>query len=328
MSNTVHIAVDAMGGDQGPRLAGSASLQFLSSHPQVKLTLLGDYEQIKSVVGDEPQISIVDVPDVVTMADKPAFALRNKRHSSMARAIEMVAEGDAHACVSAGNTGALMAFGLRQLGTIEGVDRPAICKAVPAKGGRCFVLDLGANLDCSPENLTQFAILGSALAKVCGVAKPRVGVLNVGKESQKGTKIQQQCLALIEANPSLHCVGFTEGNDIYSGNVDVVVCDGFSGNVVLKASEGAANFLCDSLQAELSRGLANKLLASLMRPVLNRWAMSFDPASFNGAAFLGLNGVLVKSHGYTSQKGFVSALVVAKDQVLQGLVERIATSVS
>lgn len=326
MSNSVHIAVDAMGGDLGPRSTVAASLKFLSLYPNCQLSLVGQLSSFQSDLQAHPRLQLIDVPDVVTMADKPGFALRNKQSSSMAKAVAMVAAAEADACVSAGNTGALMAFALRQVGTLDGIVRPAICKAVPTEKGKCLVLDLGANLHCDAEQLQQFAVLGSVMARTMGIERPRIGVLNVGKEAQKGLEVHRQVKAFLETMPGVESLGFVEGNDIYSGRVDVVVCDGFSGNVVLKASEGAVHLLQNSLREVLHTNWLYRLLGYFLQPLFRRWQEKFDPAQYNGAALLGLRGIVIKSHGHAGEQGFLSALKVANEQASAGLLQQISAA--
>lgn len=328
MSSLVHIAIDAMGGDSGPRLCISAALKFAELNPSVQLTLVGDRQQLTSIQSSLPhQIQIIPVDEQVKMTDRPSSALRHKRNSSMAVAVQMVADGKAHACVSAGNTGALMAFGLHLVGTMPGIERPAICKAVPTRTGSCWILDLGANLECHAENLRQFAVMGDALARVAGVTAPRVALLNVGIEAQKGKSLQQEAAHLLESQDNLNFTGFIEAGDIYRGGADVVVCDGFTGNVLLKASEGVADLLRDSLKQAFVGHLGFKLAAWFARPVLKKWAGRYDPARLNGASLLGLKGIVVKSHGTTTEEGFLAALNVAYEQALNGIVDRIAAAV-
>jgi fatty acid/phospholipid synthesis protein PlsX len=318
-----------MGGDSGPRLCISAALKFARLHPSVRLTLIGDRDQLSADVSSfSSQINILPAEVQVEMQEQPGKALRHKRESSMALAVKMVATGEADACVSGGNTGALMAFGLHLLGTMPGIERPAICKAVPSKDGVCWVLDLGANLECSAEHLRQFACMGTALAKLNGVASPRVALLNVGVENQKGRELEQETAALLKAQPGMNFIGFVEGGDIYRGLADVVVCDGFTGNALLKASEGAAELLQNSLKNTFQITIAGRLAAWLARPVLRSWISRYDPARLNGASLLGLSGVVVKSHGSASESGFIAALNVAREQAAHRIIDTMAAAVA
>ncbi len=318
-----------MGGDTGPRPCVYGALNFLRQHPSVRLTMIGDPDQLQSLVPQWPeQITILSAHDQVTMSDRPGTALRQKRQSSMAMAVQLVATEEANACVSAGNTGALMAFGLHLLGTMPGIERPAICKAVPTATGVCWVLDLGANLDCSAENLHQFALMGAALARLNGVERPRIALLNVGAEAQKGRELQQQAAKLVSRLDSIDFGGFIEGGDIYRGEADVVVCDGFTGNVLLKTSEGVAELLQLSLRQVFQQSPWSRLLGWLVRPSLSVWAKRYNPARYDGASFLGLNGVVVKTHGATSEAGFSAALSVAYEQVANRIVDSISMAIS
>lgn len=318
-----------MGGDSGPRLCVSAALKFARSNPSVKLTLVGDRHLLHDGASALPQqIAILPSDESVHMSERPASALRHKRESSMALAVRMVAEGHADACVSGGNTGALMAFGLHLIGTMPGIERPAICKALPGRSGVCRVLDLGANLECSAEHLRQFACMGAALARLGGTERPRVALLNVGAEEQKGRDLEQEAASLLAAQRGVDFIGFVEGSDIYRDVADVVVCDGFAGNVLLKASEGAAELLQTTLKKAFQSSAAARVAGWLARPALNAWANHYNPARLNGATFLGLNGVVVKSHGGASEEGFIAALNVAHEQATHQIIAAIATAVA
>lgn len=302
-----------MGGDQGPRSYVRACLKFLSCRPNVRLTLFGDSELISTYLpASSPAGLLVQHASThVDTSDKPGAALRTKRDSSMAMAVKQVADGAAHACVSAGNTGALMAFGLHYLKVVDGIDRPAICKAMPSIGGCCYLLDIGANIQCSAQNLLQFAVLGSRFAQLGGIERPRVGLLNVGTEAQKGADVQRDAALCLSSDDRILYVGFVEGGDIYRDVADVVVCDGFSGNVLLKASEGAAELMRASLKSTFKRNIWTRLSGILVYPLLSSWQSRFDPSRYNGAVFLGLNGTIVKSHGSAGEAGLVNALHVA-----------------
>lgn len=328
MLSSLHIAVDASGGDFGPRLSVRAAVRFLQDHPSASLTLFGPLAELHhQAPSSVPRLFFQDASDSVAMGDKPSSALRGGRHSSMALAVQMVAEGKAQACVSAGNTGAFMAFSKHHLGTLPGIERPAICKAVPTAKGPCYVLDLGANLDCSARNLCQFAQMGTAVAQVAGVAEPRVGLLNVGQEAHKGRVVQQEAARLLEADSRLNYCGFVEAGDIYAGTADVVVCDGFAGNVLLKASEGAARLLHEQLRRSFQSHFWFRALYPLVRPVVRHWQQACDPSRYNGAVLLGLKGVAVKSHGSASEDGFYAALQVAFEQVRLDAPERVAKAI-
>jgi glycerol-3-phosphate acyltransferase PlsX len=295
----------------------------------VKLTLVGDHHLLNSDISMLPQqVTILPADESVHMSERPASALRHKRESSMALAVRMVADGEADACVSGGNTGALMAFGLHLIGTMPGIERPAICKALPGRSGVCRVLDLGANLECSAENLRQFACMGAALARLGGTASPRVALLNVGVEDQKGRELEREAASLLASQRGLNFIGFVEAGDIYRDVADVVVCDGFTGNTLLKASEGAAELLQSTLKKAFLSSTTARIAGWLAQPVLKSWSDRYSPARLNGATFLGLNGVVVKSHGGASEEGFIAALNVAHEQATHQIIAAIATAVA
>lgn len=323
MPSQLTIAVDLMGGDLGPRSTLPAALNFADEHPDCVVVLVGDVSEIPSSL--PPNVRSVVSTQVVTMEDKPAQALRHKQQSSMWKAIELVARGDAQACVSAGNTGALMAMGKYLLKTFPGIDRPAICKAVPTRLGASYVLDLGANVDCTSEQLVQFALMGSVLAETSGIESPRVGLLNIGSEDIKGNEQIRIASMLLEKHPHLNYIGYVEGDGIFAGDTDVVVCDGFVGNVALKVSEGVARLLAGYLRESLPRGILGYLVGQFVRSSLRKWHTKIDPARYNGACFLGLQGVVVKSHGSVDTKGFSYALAVAKEQAERDTPNKINT---
>lgn len=326
MSNTAHIAIDAMGGDLGPRLCVPASQKFLLQHPDAAISLVGDRNDILPCLHSSlPDVNVIHAPQTVEMAEKPSVALRHKTDSSMAVAIRQVADEQAGACVSAGNTGALMAFGLRYLGTLAGIERPAICKALPMEGGGlCWILDLGATVECSADQLLQYAKMGCVIAHQHGISQPRIGLLNVGAEAKKGRELQQQAAHLLVQEFSEQYVGFVEGGDIFRGVVEVVVCDGFTGNTVLKASEGVANLLQKSLSMRFQKSFGARLAGFVAAPIIDAWRQDFNLSRFNGAMFLGLRGVLVKSHGAATEEGFIAAINVAYEQLLNCTVSSIA----
>ncbi len=307
-----------MGGDFGPRLCVPATLKFLQYFPQYTVSMVGYRSQILPLIEHssfKPRISIVDAQQTVDMAERPGSAYRHKRQSSMWKALELLTEGQADACISAGNTGALMAMSRHLVGTIEGMSRPAICKPMPTASGDCYLLDMGANLNCSPEQLLQFAIMGSALAKVNGCLSPKVALMNIGAETTKGNNDIRQTYNLMKEHSGIDFQGFIEGNQLYSGAVDVIVCDGFVGNVALKVSEGAASFILNSLKQEFTSSIFRKALGLINHYVLKRWRERFDPSKYNGAALLGLKKIVVKSHGGATTQGFYQALVTATQQV-------------
>jgi glycerol-3-phosphate acyltransferase PlsX len=336
---SVCVAVDCMGGDHGLSVTLPASADFLARHPRAKLILVGQQQAVleevarlvsKSgrqfgVLQDPARVTIMHAEQVVGMDDPPAVALKSKRQSSMRHAFQAVADGKADAAVSAGNTGALMAISRYVLKTLEGIDRPAIATAIPNRqGGSTLMLDLGANVDCGPEHLFQFAVMGAALVAVTqDKPAPTVALLNVGEEAIKGNEVVKQAADLLRAS-GLRFTGNVEGNDVYKGGTDVVVCDGFVGNVALKSSEGVAQMLGAFLREEFKRNWATKLAAVVASPVLRAFAARVDPRRYNGAVLLGLRGVVVKSHGSADAYAFRHALERAADAAEHGLIARIS----
>ena len=315
-----------MGGDHGASVTLPACRAFLSRHPDAELTLVGTPAALAAATG-MPRCTAVFASEVVTMDDAVEVALRKKRDSSMRVAINQLKSG-AHACVSAGNTGALMAVARYVLKTLDGIDRPAIATVMPNRmDGYTTVLDLGANVDCTPENLLQFAIMGSALvAAVDGKAEPTVGLLNIGEEAIKGSETIKRAGELMrEASErgEIRFFGNVEGNDIFKGTVDVVVCDGFVGNVLLKTSEGLASMLAEFIRQEFTRGPFSKLAALVAMPVLRRFKHRVDPRRYNGAALMGLRGLVFKSHGSADAYAFEQALARAYDAARNRLLDRV-----
>ena len=321
-----------MGGDHGLGVTIPAALEFLHRHPTASVLLVGREPEIQAALSQNPRsrdlhtrISVQHTDEVVAMDDPPAVALKGKRRSSMRLAIEAVAQGDAHAAVSAGNTGALMAISRYVLKTLSGIDRPAIAASLPnSTGGATLVLDLGANVDCSAEHLVQFAMMGSALVtSLGGQARPSIGLLNVGEEIIKGNETVKQAGELLRAT-SMNFIGNVEGNDIFKGTVDVIVCDGFVGNVALKTSEGLAQMMGSFLKKEFTHNWATRLLALAARPLLKRFARRVDHRRYNGAALLGLRGIVFKSHGSADAYAFRHALERAAEAASRGLNQRIS----
>jgi glycerol-3-phosphate acyltransferase PlsX len=330
---SVRVAIDCMGGDHGLSVTIPAALAFLRKTPDASLLLVGLADQLEQGLardGAPPgsplreRIELRHASEVVLMNDSLQVALRGKRDSSMRVAIQLVRDGQADACVSAGNTGALMAVSRFVLKTLTGIDRPAIATQMPNRtGGTTTVLDLGANVDCEPEHYLQFGIMGSALVSALdGVERPTVGLLNIGEELIKGNDTVKQAAELLRTS-TLNFRGNVEGNDIYDGTTDVVVCDGFVGNVALKASEGLARMLVDILREEYKRHLVTKLIALLSMPVLNRLRRRFDHRRYNGASLVGLRGVVIKSHGSADAFAFEVALQRGYDAARNGLLRRI-----
>lgn len=314
-SGQLRVAIDVMSGDAGTSVAIDAARSILEKRSDVHLLLVGNPQTIQQCMGSQPlpegRYTVVPASEVVTMDDSAAVALRAKKKSSMRLAVNLVKEGEAHACVSAGNTGALMAISKFVLKTVRGIDRPAIAAIIPAINGHTHMLDLGANVDSSATNLYQFALMGSILAQaVDGLERPRVALLNIGSEDLKGNE-QVKGAAPLLAGSSLNYIGFVEGNEIYSEKVDVVVCDGFVGNVSLKTSEGVARMVSHYLKEEFKRSLWNKLVGLVARPVLQSFGNRIDPRRYNGASLLGLKGVVVKSHGGADALAFENAINIA-----------------
>jgi len=329
----VRIAVDCMGGDHGPRVTLPACHAFLARCEQAELLLVGRAAEIASAE-KWARCTLIDATEVIQMDDPIEVALRRKKDSSMRVALSQLlptADGQpapAQVCVSAGNTGALMALARYLLKTLDGVDRPAIATRMPnRRDGYTTVLDLGANVDCSAEHLLQFAVMGSALAgAIDGKDDPSVGLLNIGEEAIKGSETIKQAGELLRRaaeHGMLNFHGNVEGNDIFKGTTDIVVCDGFVGNAVLKASEGLATMLSDFIRQEFTRTLASKLAAVVALPVLNHFKARVDPRRYNGAALLGLRGLVFKSHGSADAFAFEHALERAYDAARNGLLERV-----
>ena len=317
-----------MSGDRGPSTCVPAALATAREFPDVKFTLIGRQADLEHEMAAGPaaaNISCVFAGEVVEMTDHPREALRRKKDSSMRRALDMVKSGEASACVSAGNTGALMAMAHFVLKMLPGVERPAIVSMIPARGGHTYMLDLGANASCTPEQLRQFGVMGSVLAADLKGAheRPRVGLLNIGEEEIKGNDIVQAAHALMAAS-DLNYVGFVEGHDIFSGKVDVVVTDGFTGNVALKTMEGAARLIADTLREEFKRNFVRKLGALGARPALNALRTRMNPDRYTGATMVGLNGIVIKSHGGADLFGFQRAIEVAVIEARNGVPEKIA----
>ena len=313
-----------MSGDLGPRVAISAAQKFLELYPDVTLLLVGDQAILQQALTDtNARFDIIHATDVVTMDDDPLTALRHKKESSMWKSLQALRGDEADACVSAGNTGALLAMAKHLIKTFPGIERPAICKSMPVATGATYLLDLGANIDVSPELLHQFALMGSALAKALGADHPKVSLLNIGIEAYKGTEVLKHAQELLQQDSSLKYAGFIEANRIFTGEVDVIVCDGFHGNIALKASEGVAQFIADKIKLAFKQHPLGKFLAFLSWPVLKPLRAQLDPAKYNGASFLGLQKTVIKSHGGANDDAFVQALMVAREQVLLGVPERI-----
>ena len=335
----VCIAIDVDGGDHGAEVTLAAAHAFLREHADVSLALVGlqaSLDRADSTIAAElkSRVSRIIATETVAMNESPALALKNKKQSSMRLAINAVKAGEADACVSAGNTGALMATARFVLKTLPGIDRPAIASVMPthkgdsaAGDGGAVMLDLGANADCTPEHLRQFAIMGAALCSaLTDNPRPTVALLNIGEEDMKGNELVKAAAELIRAT-DLNFIGNVEGTDVYKGKADVVVCDGFVGNVALKSSEGAIQLMVQMLREEFTRAWWTKLIALIAKPVLNRFKFRVNPSRYNGATLLGLRGIVVKSHGSADVLGFQMAIerayVEAKHDLIAELTQRV-----
>lgn len=322
------IALDGMGGDAGPDMVVPAALRVLEeSNENLRMILVGQEDVlaaklVKLKAKNHPCIIIRHASQLVNMDEPPAQALRVKKDSSMRVAINLVKQGEADACVSAGNTGALMATSRFVLKTLSGIDRPAICTTLPTVRGHIRVLDLGANVDSKAEHLLEFAVMGSVLAEVNGVERPRVGLLNIGEEDIKGNEQVKNAARLLAAS-DLNYIGFVEGDGIYLDDVDVVVCDGFVGNVALKSSEGVAKLIRHYMTQEFKRNVLTRLAGLIALPVLSAFRRRIDPRRYNGASLLGLRGTVVKSHGGADALAFANAIRVAILEVEQRAPQRI-----
>ncbi|RMX18406.1 phosphate acyltransferase PlsX [Legionella jordanis] len=330
----ITIAIDAMGGDHGLKVVIPACVRAARHNPDLKLILVGDQGQVnahlkKSGVNNNHQFTIVHASEIVAMDELPSHAMRNKKDSSMRVAINLVKEGRAQACVSAGNTGALMATARFVLKTLPGIDRPAIIAELPTMQGRTRVIDLGANVDSCAEHLFQFAVMGSALIQaVDQKSNPKIGLLNIGVEEIKGNDQVKRTAHMLAECHLMNYIGYVEGDQFYSGQVDLVVCDGFVGNVALKASEGLAKLMISVLKESFSRNILTKLVGLLAMPALGHLKKHMDPARYNGASLLGLNGIVVKSHGGANELGFQHAIEEAVLQVKNNVVDLVRDQIT
>lgn len=322
------IAIDAMGGDFGPHLIVPACIASLVEFPSLHLVLVGQAPVLEELIAlhpgvDRAHLQVEHASEVIGMDERPTHALRGKPDASMRVMLELVRSGRAKACVSAGNTGALMALSLYVLKLLPGIDRPAMVTAVPTARGVCHLLDLGANVDCSAEQLYQFAVMGSVAAEAQGVVRPRVALLNVGTENIKGNQQVKLAASLLQQAQGLNYIGFVEGDGLYRGEADVVVCDGFVGNILLKSSEGLVSMISERIEALFNEGFVSRLAGAVALPLLKRLRGELAPARHNGASFLGLQGIVVKSHGAASSEGFQSAIRRAVIEVRENLPQRL-----
>jgi len=329
MSDKPIIAIDAMGGDFGPEVVVPAAVKVLENNKNVELIIVGDQQVLQNHISNinnplANQLVVHHASQKVEMDEAPALALRQKKDSSMRVAINLVEENKANAAVSAGNTGALMATAKFVLKTLKGIKRPAIISTLPSVNKHTHMLDLGANVDCSAEHLMQFAVMGSVLAQTMdNISEPKVGLLNVGSEAVKGNAQVKEADAVLSEVENLNYIGYVEGDDIFQADVDVVVCDGFVGNVSLKTAEGVAKMISHFMKQEFKRNWYNKLAAIIALPVLKAFKDRIDPRGYNGASFLGLRGIVVKSHGGADVYSFSKAIETAIQQVEEDLTQRI-----
>ena len=331
MPGRVCISLDVMGGDFGAPVVVPAAVEFVNEDPDIELILVGRESQIREQLAnhqfDAERLRVHNASEEVGMDELPSKALRNKKDSSMRVAIDLVKSGEAQACVSAGNTGALMATARFVLKMLPNVDRPAIITALPSMTGQTWVLDLGANVDCTAENLFQFAVMGvEEVAAVEGVDRPRVGLLNIGQEEIKGNEQVKQAHEFLAAS-TLNYVGYVEGDGIYTGDADIVVTDGFVGNVALKSSEGVAKMIRKYMRSGFERNLLTRIAGLIALPVLRGFSRKIDPRRYNGASLLGLRGIVIKSHGGADRIAFKNAIQIAKKAVYTDVPNRIARQV-
>ncbi|AOE86323.1 phosphate acyltransferase [Pseudomonas sp. TCU-HL1] len=317
-----------MGGDYGPRCIVPASIACLAEFPSLHLVLVGQAPLLEDLVArvpaaDRHRLQIEHASEVIAMDERPAQALRGKPDASMRVALELVRNGRAQACVSAGNTGALMALSRYVLKTLPGIDRPAMVSAIPTARGHCHLLDLGANVDCSAEHLYQFAVMGAVAAEALGTVRPRIALLNVGTEDIKGNQQVKLAANLLQQAEGLNYIGYIEGDGLYRGEADVVVCDGFVGNILLKSSEGLASMISSRMEALFTESLGARMVGALALPLLRRLRTDLAPARHNGASFLGLQGIVIKSHGSAGSEGFQSAIRRAMIEVRENLPQRL-----
>jgi len=328
----MRIAIDAMGGDKAPEVVVDGTALAVARNPFVQPILVGDETLLRPLMKRHAllkQVEILHTPDEVAAEEVPSVALRTGKNSSMNLAIGLVREGKADAVVSAGNSGALLIMALMALRTMEGIDRPALAAYIPTISGQCCMLDLGANIDCGAEHLVQFAIMGDAFCRVTtGVAMPSIGLLNVGEEEQKGNATIREAAKLLSTpKVDLNYIGFVEGNDITRGEVDVVVSDGFSGNIALKTTEGTAQFITTLLRRSFRSSTLSKLGYLLARPALKELRRKLDPQLYNGAVLLGLNGIVVKSHGGANARGIANAIGAATRMIENNFLDDLKQSV-
>ena len=326
------LALDVMSGDESPRSRIQAALRALNTFPNLHLILVGDKFFIESCLKKSSthctRLTLVHSSKTVPMDQKPSQALRTREGTSMWEALQLVAQGRADACVSAGNTGALMAMGSLSLKTFTGIDRPAIAGSIPSQQGSVLMLDMGANIDCTASQLHQFALMGSALVKaVKRLPNPKIGLLNIGVEENKGTQPIREASQLLRQDKRLNYIGYLEGHDIFTGQADVIVCDGFAGNVALKSGEGTARLIHKKMLDLFQKSLWRRCLAFFVLPLLREFSQSVDPVLYNGASLLGLRSTVIKSHGSANVEGFYQAICEAVKEVGTDVPGKLADSI-
>ncbi|WP_078554744.1 phosphate acyltransferase PlsX [Bacillus alkalicellulosilyticus] len=325
----MRIAIDVMGGEKAPKAPVEAAINAIKKFPNLEITLVGKEEEIRKYLSDETRITIIHTDEMIEDEDVPTTAVRRKKNASMVLTVKEVKEGRADACVSAGNTGALMTAGLLLIGRINGIDRPALAPMLPTLNGEGFLLlDVGANMDAKPEHLLQYAIMGNIYMKmVRKVRKPRVGLLNVGTEEGKGNELMKQTFPLLQEG-DYYFLGNIEARDLLEGVADVVVCDGFSGNLVLKSTEGAGKTLFSLIKRELTSTFFSKVLAGMLKPSFLRIKKTMDYTEYGGAALFGLKAPVIKSHGSSDEKAFYNTILQAKEMVDEQVITTIKNEVA
>ncbi len=320
------IAIDAMSGDFGPRVIVPSALKYLQETSGVSIVLVGDQAQITPLIPSKlvSRVSVFHADEVIGMDEKISVALRTKKRSSMRIALDLVAKSEAGACVSAGNTGALMALGMYLLKTIDGVSRPAICGALPSLNSHSYLLDMGANVDCAAEDLLHFALMANVLVKIVdNKSNPTIALLNNGEEEIKGNGQVKEAAELLSNQPGINYIGYIEGDKLYEAAADIIVCDGFVGNIALKASEGVAKYIIEKIRQEINADPLSRLLSLFALPEFYRIKNKIDPRRFNGAILLGLKGIVVKSHGNADEKAFYYALQQASYMLSADLISQL-----
>ncbi|WP_299945255.1 phosphate acyltransferase PlsX [uncultured Microbulbifer sp.] len=337
MISQLRLAVDTMGGDLGPRSVVPACTRFLQNYPEAHLTLFGPRKVLGTQLSKQYRLEspnrfeIIHCEQIITQECNPLQAVRHRRESTMALALQAVARGDAQAVVTSGNTGALLALSRSILGNIDGVRKPALGKSVPSGKGSCYLLDLGANVDCSAKDLLQFARMGIEAQHIhTAIAREdiRVALLNIGAEAYKGTAEIRKAANLLEADPQINYVGFVEGHDIFTGAVDVVVCDGLMGNVAMKSAEGVIRLMGQKVFTIEKKGYFKRFFGQLAIKLLRKWRTQLEPARYNGASFVGVKGNVIKSHGGASSEAFYRALVTAKECADANLAARVGAAMA